>query len=129
MRIRTHAARAAWRQMRDSGARLALGSDFPVESTNPFWGIHAAVTRQDHANLPPGGWIPAQAMTRVEALRAFTLDAAYAAGADDRVGTLEPGKYADFILVDRDLFTVPAEQLWQVQVLETWVGGARVFPR
>jgi predicted amidohydrolase YtcJ len=119
----------AWRRFLDQGTRVAGGSDFPVESTNPFWGIHAAVTRQDHDNQPPGGWHAEQAMTRVEALRAFTLDAAYACGADDRVGTLEPGKYADYILVDRDLFAVPATEIWKLRVLETWVGGARVFPR
>jgi len=119
----------AWRRFLDQGTRVAGGSDFPVESTNPFWGIHAAVTRQDHDNQPVGGWHPEQAMTRVEALRAFTLDAAYATGADDRVGTLEPGHYADFILVDRDLFQVPAEELWKLQVLETWLGGQRVYKK
>jgi len=66
-------------------------------------------------------------MTRTEALRAFTLDAAYATGADDRVGTLTPGKYADFILVDRDMFEVPAADLWKLRVLQTWVGGKRVY--
>jgi predicted amidohydrolase YtcJ len=119
----------AWRRFLDQGTRVAGGSDFPVESTNPFWGIHAAVTRQDHDNQPVGGWHREQAMTRVEALRAFTLDAAYATAADDRVGTLEPGHYADFILVDRDLFEVPAEELWKLQVLETWLGGQRVYKK
>jgi predicted amidohydrolase YtcJ len=117
----------AWRRFLDQGTIVAAGSDFPVESTNPFWGIHAAVTRQDHANQPPGGWHAEEAMTRTEALRAFTLDAAYACGADDRVGTLTPGKYADFILVDRDMFEVPASELWKLQVLQTWVGGKRVY--
>ena len=119
----------AWRRFLDQGTRVAGGSDFPVESTNPFWGIHAAVTRQDHAGQPPGGWYPGQAMTRLEALRAFTLDAAYAAGAEARVGTLEPGKYADFILVDRDLLEVPAADIWQLRVLETWVSGKRVYKK
>jgi predicted amidohydrolase YtcJ len=117
----------AWRRFLDQGTIVAAGSDFPVESTNPFWGIHAAVTRQDHEDQPPGGWHPEEAMTRQEALRAFTLDAAYACGADDRVGTLTPGKYADFILVDRDMFDVPASELWKLQVLQTWVGGKRVY--
>jgi predicted amidohydrolase YtcJ len=117
----------AWRRFLDQGTIVAAGSDFPVESTNPFWGIHAAVTRQDHEDQPPGGWHPEEAMTRQEALRAFTLDAAYACGADDRVGTLTPGKYADFILVDRDMFEVPASELWKLQVLQTWVGGKRVY--
>jgi len=69
--------------------------------------VHAAVTRTDHAGLPPGGWHAEQAMTLVEAFRAFTLDAAYAEHAEQRIGSLEPGKCADFILIDRDLFTMP----------------------
>jgi predicted amidohydrolase YtcJ len=119
----------AWRRFLAQGTPVAGGSDFPVESANPFFGIHAAVTRQDHENEPPGGWYPDQRMTRLEALRAFTLDAAYACGADDRVGTLEAGKYADFILVDRDLFAMPATELWKMQVLETWTGGRRVYKK
>ena len=66
-------------------------------------------------------------MTLAEALRAFTLDAAYAGHQEDQLGSLEPGKWADFILIDRDIFEVPAAELWQVQVLETWVGGLRVY--
>jgi predicted amidohydrolase YtcJ len=119
----------AWRRFLEQGTRIAGGSDFPVESTNPFYGIHAAVTRQDHDNQPPGGWLPEQRMSVTEALRAFTLDAAYAQHAERTQGSLEPGKWADFILVDRDIFAIPPEQLWQVQVLETWVGGERVYAR
>jgi predicted amidohydrolase YtcJ len=117
----------AWRRFLAQGTVVAAGSDFPVESPNPFFGIHAAVTRQDHAGRPPGGWYPDQRMTRIEALRAFTLDAAWAAHQEDTLGTLEPGKWADFILVDRDPFTVDAARLWSTKVLETWVGGKRVF--
>jgi predicted amidohydrolase YtcJ len=116
----------AWRRYLAQGTRIAAGSDFPVESTNPFWGIHAAVTRQDHENQPPGGWRPQDRMSVLEALRAFTLDAAYAQHMEDRVGTLEPGMQADFILVDQDIFAIPPERLWQVRVLETWVAGERV---
>ena len=117
----------AWRRFLAQGTPIAAGSDFPVESTNPFWGIHAAVTRQDHDNQPAGGWRPQDRMTVLEALRAFTLDAAYAQHMEDRVGTLEPGKAADFILVDQDIFGVAPELLWKTRVLETWVGGKRVF--
>jgi predicted amidohydrolase YtcJ len=117
----------AWRRYLAQGTRIAAGSDFPVESTNPFWGIHAAVTRQDHDNHPPGGWRPQERMSVPEALRAFTLDAAYAMHMEDRVGTLEPGMQADFILVDQDIFQMPPERLWQVRVLETWVAGERVY--
>lgn len=119
----------AWRRFLGQGTRIAGGSDFPVESTNPFFGIHAAVTRQDHAGKPVGGWYPDQAMTVTEALRAFTLDAAYAQHAEATQGTLEPGKWADFILVDQDIFAVAPSKLWQTKVLETWVGGKRVFRR
>jgi len=119
----------AWRRFLEQGTRIAAGSDFPVESTNPFFGIHAAVTRQDHDNQPPGGWLPGQRMTVTEALRAFTLDAAYAQHAEGTQGSLEPGKWADFILVDQDIFSVAPELLWKTKVLETWVGGERVYPR
>jgi predicted amidohydrolase YtcJ len=117
----------AWRRLLDSGAVLASGSDFPVESPNPFLGLYAAVTRQDREGQPPGGWYADQAMTRAEALRSFTLTAAYAAHREDDLGSLEPGKWADFILVDRDYFTVPASEIDDIRVLETWVGGKRVY--
>jgi len=117
----------AWRRFLDQGTVVAGGSDFPVESPNPFFGLHAAVTRQDAAGRPPGGWHAEQAMRRVEALRAFTLDAAYAEHQERTLGTLEPGKWADFVLVDRDVFAVDAAQIRQTRVLETWVGGRRVY--
>ena len=117
----------AWRRFLKQGTRIAGGSDFPVESANPFFGLHAAVTRQDHEGHPPGGWYPDQAMTVTEALRAFTLDAAYAAHQETTLGTLEPGKWADFILVDQDIFTTDPKKIWSTQVLETWVGGKRVY--
>lgn len=119
----------AWRTFLKQGTVVAGGSDFPVESANPFYGLYSAITRQDHEGRPPGGWHPEQAMTREEALRAFTLDAAYAANQEKDLGTLEPGKQADFILIDRDYFTIDPAQIWSTQVLETWVGGRKVFSR
>jgi len=119
----------AWQRFLMQGTRIAAGSDFPVESTNPFFGLHAAVTRQDHEGRPPGGWYPDQAMNVTEALRAFTLDAAYAQHAEQTQGTLEPGKWADFIIVDQDIFTVEPAKIWSTKVFETWVGGKRVFAR
>jgi predicted amidohydrolase YtcJ len=116
----------AWRRFLDQGTLIAGGSDFPVESPNPFFGLHAAVTRTDHANLPPGGWHPEQAMTLVEAFRAFTLDAAYAQHQEKTLGSLEPGKWADFILIDRDLFKIPPPEIWKIRVAQTWVAGSRV---
>ena len=117
----------AWRTFLRQGTVIAGGSDFPVESPNPFYGLHAAVTRQDHHNQPPGGWYPQQAMTRTEAFRAFTLDAAFAARQERTMGSLEPGKWADFVLVDRDIFSVPAQDLWSTKVLQTWVAGRQVY--
>lgn len=119
----------AWQRFLRQGTRIAGGSDFPVESSNPFFGLHAAVTRQDHEGRPPGGWYPEQALSAAEALRAFTLDAAFAAHAEKTQGTLEPGKWADFIFVDRDIFTVDPGTIWSTQVLETWVGGKQVYLR
>ncbi|MEO5626599.1 MAG: amidohydrolase family protein, partial [Dokdonella sp.] len=119
----------AWRRFLQQGTVIAGGSDFPVESSNPFYGLHAAVTREDHKGRPRGGWRPDQKMTLIEALRAFTLDAAYAGHHEKTLGTLEPGKWADFILIDRDLFKIKPSRIRSTQVLETWVGGKRVFAR
>lgn len=117
----------AWRTFLKQGSRIACGSDFPIESPNPLQGIHAAVTRQDMQGMPSDGWHKEQAMTLAEALRCFTLDAAWAAHQEHSVGSLERGKWADFIVTDRDLFQVPAEDIGKIAVLETWVGGKQVF--
>ncbi|KKO12725.1 amidohydrolase [Pseudohongiella sp.] len=116
----------AWRKLMEAGAIIANGSDFPVESPNPFFGLHAAVTRQDHQNEPPGGWFPEERMTLGEAVTSFTLDAAYAAHQEDLLGSLEPGKLADFIVLEQDVFAIDPSQLWQVDVAQTWVGGRRI---
>jgi predicted amidohydrolase YtcJ len=117
----------AWRTFLDQGTRIAGGSDFPVESDNPFFGLHAAVTRTDHAGRPAGGWHAEQALTLIEAFRAFTLDAAYAQHQEGVIGSLEPGKWADFIVIDRDLFRIPPADIWKIKVEQTWVAGQRVF--
>jgi predicted amidohydrolase YtcJ len=119
----------AWRTFLDQGSKIACGSDFPIESPNPFEGIHAAVTRQNNAGVPVGGWYKNQAMTLTEAFRCFTLDAAYAAHQENVIGSLEPGKWADFVLIDRDIFRVPAEQIGKTSVLQTWMGGRRVYKK
>lgn len=117
----------AWRRLLDSGAVIASGSDFPVELSNPFHGLYAAVTRQGRDGEPEDGWYSDQALTRAEALHSFTLAAAYAAHQEDRLGSLEPGKWADFIIIDRDYFTIPASEIDDIQVLQTWVGGEKVY--
>ncbi len=117
----------AWRTFLKQGSRIACGSDFPVESPNPFYGIHAAVTRQNAANMPAAGWHKEQAMTLNEAFRCFTLDAAFAGHQENQVGSLEAGKWADFIVIDRDLFTIPAADIHKIGVLQTWVAGKQVF--
>jgi len=119
----------AWQTFLDQGTVIAGGSDFPVEDVNPFYGLYSAVTRQDHEGMPPGGWYSEHKMSRIEALRAFTLDAAYAGHQEDVLGTLEPGKWADFILIDKDYFEIPASEIWEIEVLETWVKGEKVYSR
>ncbi|HEY8848993.1 MAG TPA: amidohydrolase [Thermoanaerobaculia bacterium] len=117
----------AWRTVLNSGARLALGSDFPVEAVNPFFGIYAAVTRQDQKGWPPGGWYPDQKLTLAEAVRGFTSDAAYAAFEETSRGTIEPGKLADFTIVDGDLYAMPQSDLFKANVRYTVVGGGIVY--
>ena len=117
----------AWRTILNAGGRLALGSDFPVEAVNPFFGIYAGVTRQDQKGWPEGGWRPAERLTLAETIRGFTLDAAYAAFEEGTRGTIEPGKLADFTIVEGDLYTMPAEELYKAKVRATVVGGEVVF--
>jgi hypothetical protein len=119
----------AWKTFLEQGSRVAFGSDFPVELANAFHGLHAAVTRQTAENEPKMGWIPEEKVTIEDALRGFTLDAAYAAFQDDKLGTLEIGKRADFIFIDRDIFKRPASDIRDTQVLETWINGQQVFSK
>ena len=118
----------AWRSLLDSGARLALGSDFPVEQVNPMLGIHAAVTRRDIEGWPQGGWYPLESMSREEAVRGFTLDAAYSGFMDQSVGSLESGKRADFIVLDRNIFAIEPAGIAETRVLQTWLDGEQVYP-
>ena len=116
----------AWRRMLDAGAPLACGSDFPVENPNPFHGLYAAVTRQDQKGWPEGGWRGEERLTREEALACFTRWAAEAAGMADEVGSLEVGKRADFLVLDRDIMDIPAGEIWRTQVLRTVIDGVTV---
>ncbi len=119
----------AWQTFLKQGSPVAFGSDFPVELANPFYGLHAAVTRQDRNNSPREGWIPNEAVTVQQAFRGFTLDAAFAAHQETILGGLTPGKWADFILVDQDIFAISPTEIWKTQVLETWIAGERRFQK
>jgi predicted amidohydrolase YtcJ len=117
----------AWKSMLRTGAKLAFGTDFPVESPNPFPGLSAAISRQDVNRQPPGGWYPAERVSLGEALHAYTRGAAYAGFAEDRIGALDPGKWADFVIVDEDPTEVNPQQLARTKVLETWIAGKKVW--
>lgn len=119
----------AWRKLLNANAIIAAGSDFPVESPNPFFGLHASITRQDHKNSPLGGWFADEKMTPLEAFRSFTLDAAYAGHQENIIGSLGAGKKADFVLLDNNLFTMPEQNIWQISVDKTWVNGKLVYQK
>jgi predicted amidohydrolase YtcJ len=118
----------AWRTQLDAGATLAFGSDCPVENFNPFWGLHAAVTRRRADGSPgPEGWYPEQRLDVETALRGFTLGAAYAGYAEDRQGSLAPGKLADLVVCDGDIFTIDLMGIRDIQARGTLVGAAWKF--
>jgi predicted amidohydrolase YtcJ len=117
----------AFRSLRDAGATLAFGSDWSVAPPTPLEGIYAAVTRRTLDGAHPGGWVPEQKITVEDALRAYTAGGAYAGFAERDAGTLERGKLADFVLVDRDLTRVPPETIRDARVTMTVVGGRVVY--
>jgi predicted amidohydrolase YtcJ len=119
----------AWRSLLNTGVIVPNGSDFPVERVNPLFSFHAAVSRQDDNSWPPGGWFPEQKMTREEALKAMTIWPAYAAFQEQTMGSLSPGKYADFVILDRDIMTIPDSEILGTTVLATYIGGRVVFER
>jgi predicted amidohydrolase YtcJ len=120
----------AWQSMLQNKVPLAFGSDTPVESPNPFPGLAVAITRVDAEGQPPGGWMPEQRITLNQAFAAFTQGAAFAAFAEDRLGSLERGKMADFVFIDRDIFAdATPQQIRETKVLETYVGGRKVWER
>lgn len=119
----------AFRALLDAGARVAFGSDWFVAPPTPLEGIYAAVTRRTLDGANPDGWVPQQKISVEEALQAYTTVAAYAAFEENSKGSLEVGKLADFVILDQDLRSIPAEQIRNVQVLRTVVGGKTVFQR
>jgi predicted amidohydrolase YtcJ len=113
----------AWRWFIDAGLKIPCGSDFPVESTNPLLGIYAAVTRQDSAGWPEGGWYPSQRMTIEEAIKGFTIWAAYGAFQEDVLGSIETGKYADFTILDKDILQSDTREILTTKAVCTIVAG------
>ena len=116
-----------FRQFTDTGVNLAFGSDTPVADINPFKGLYSALERKYHLDPSEKSWYPKQALTLPEALHAYTTGAARAIGMEKVTGTLEPGKTADFIVLDRDIFSVPVEELLAAYVLKTVLSGEPVF--
>jgi len=119
----------AWRSLLNTGVIIPNGSDFPVERVNPLYSFHSAVARQDDSNWPPSGWFPEQKMTREEALKSVTIWPAYAAFQETLTGSLTPGKYADFVILDRDIMTIPDADILGTRVTATYIGGRAVFER
>ena len=117
----------AWRSVKDSGAHLPLSSDFPGETLNPFYGIYAAITRQDPQGNPPGGWHPEQKLTLEEALRGYTTEAAYAEFEETNKGAIEKGKLADLTVISQDITKVPPSEILSIRALKTFVGGKVVY--
>ncbi|HKA57406.1 MAG TPA: amidohydrolase [Gemmatimonadales bacterium] len=117
----------AWRSLLNTGVVIPNGSDFPVEAVNPLISFHSFITRQDAENSPPGGWFPEQRTTREEALLSITLWPAYAGFMENESGSLTAGKFADFVVLDRDIMTVAPEQILGTRVLMTVVGGRTVY--
>ena len=117
----------AWQSIAQGGGRLAFGSDWPVVTISPWPGVQTAVTRQTDEGKPAGGFVPAQRLTLEQAIEAYTMGAAYAGKRERTEGSIEPGKLADIIVVDQDLFQIDPHKIDQTQVLLTMVGGKIVY--
>ncbi len=119
----------AWRKLLASGARILNGTDAPVEDLSPIRNFHATVTRQDASGRPPGGFDPGQKLTRAEALRSMTLDAAFGSFAEQVQGSIEPGKRADLVVLSQDMLAVPDEALLATEVVATIVDGKPLYAK
>jgi predicted amidohydrolase YtcJ len=116
-----------WRSIEQKGGALAFGSDWPVVTLNPWKGLETAVTRQTEEGEPVGGFVPQQRLSLEDAIRAYTLGAAFAGRREKTEGSLEPGKLADFIILDRDLFKIEPSEIGKTEVLLTVIGGKAVY--
>jgi predicted amidohydrolase YtcJ len=119
----------AWRSLLNTGVIIPNGSDMPVERVNPLYSFHAAVSRADDNDWPPGGWLPHEKMTREEALKSITIWPAVAAFQEQVMGSLTPGKYADFVILDQDIMRVPEDQILKTGVIATYLAGKAVYQR
>lgn len=119
----------AWKSIMRKGSKIAGGSDFPVENPNPLWGFFAAITRYDHKGWPEGGWHPDERMTREEALKCFTVNAAYSAFEENLKGSLKPGMLADFVVLSKDIMTIQEMEILKTEVLMTVIGGEVVYSK
>jgi predicted amidohydrolase YtcJ len=126
---RTAEGAYVWQRLIKSGVVLVNGSDFPVEEPNPMLGLYAAITRQDQNGQPANGWMPEERLSREEMLKSFTWNAAYASHAEKDLGSLEAGKLADMVLVDKNVMTVDPKEILSTQVLTTVIGGEVVFEK
>jgi predicted amidohydrolase YtcJ len=117
----------AFRSLIASGARVAFGSDWFVAPADPLAGIYAAVTRRTLDGAHADGWVPEQKISVEQALRAYTIEGAYASYDEDRKGRLKPGMLADFVLLDRDITAIPPGEIRDARVLKTIVGGQIVY--
>jgi predicted amidohydrolase YtcJ len=119
----------AWRALLNTGVIIPNGSDMPVERVNPLYSFHAAISRTDDNGWPPGGWLPAEKMTREEALKSITIWPAVAAFQEEVMGSITPGKYADFVILDHDIMRVPEDEILKTGVIATYIGGKVVYQR
>ena len=117
----------AWQSLLQTGVHLPLSSDFPGETLNPFFGIYAAITRQDPQGNPAGGWYPEQKLTLDEALKGYTIEGAYAEFEEKDKGSIETGKLADLTVISADITKIAPKEILSIRVLKTLVGGKLVW--
>ena len=118
-----------WETYRKAGLILTGGSDCPVEPFSPWLNIYTAVARKDFHRCPEGGYQPEEKMSVYDAVCMFTKNLHYAAGQDGVLGTLEPGKFADMVVIDRDIFKIPADEIMDIQVEKTYLAGREVYSK
>ena len=117
----------AYNSLMTTAGKLILGSDFPVDDINPLYSFHAAISRQNAENKPESGFMPSEKIPRKEALKGMTIWAAYGQFEEDEKGSLEVGKFADFVILDQDIMKVDSSEIRATNVMQTWVAGKKVY--